>query len=431
MSAEIFGWLRDTTLATSLAALLVLCLRAMFRRAFGARMAHALWLLPPLAVLTVMLPARTTPPPVAMAQAVAVSADAAAQSSAPAMADFDAKPWLAMAWGIGAIACCAASWRRQRRFVHALGELVPHADGTWRTRNSRIGPVAVGVLKSRIVLPLDFEQRHDETARSLILQHERTHIARRDPFANAIAAAMRCVWWFNPLLHLAARGFRFDQELAVDATVLAHRPRMQQAYARALFDAQMQFQSPALACQWSAAHPLKLRISLLEAAAPATARRLAGMFSVALLAGGVSLAAWAAQPATVTAGPQEGDAPDITITLTRGDGSIQRARFPGVVSGQWYSIPGKPGDVEFSIETFGAGPVSIEGHETVLDTASVAIRTRIATPEKSMSTPSILLRRGSTGMIRLGANPAVGPPPPDGASALPPDAWEWTFEISP
>jgi len=44
-----------------------------------------------------------------------------------------------------------------------------------------------------------------------ILAHERIHLARQDARINALAALLRCLCWFNPLIHLGARWLRIDQ----------------------------------------------------------------------------------------------------------------------------------------------------------------------------------------------------------------------------
>lgn len=418
MIAALLDLLLKTTLAASAAILAVLAMRQLFRRLFGARIAYALWLLPPLAVLAVCLPAPRVPsiPVVAQEKVISLIASAEEPGALPIVADSDAKPWLALAWGLGAIVFCLEAWRRQRRFLRSLGTLVQHQDGTWRTGNTRPGPVALGVFNSRVVLPEDFEQRHDAVARGLILQHERTHLARRDPIANAVATAMCCLWWFNPLMHLAVSRFRFDQELAVDATVLSQQPQMRQIYARTLFDAQMQFQSDALACHWGAAHPLMLRIGLLGAAAPSGTQRVAGALCAGLLVCGLSFTAWAAQPASVVPVDDPGsDAPDISIAFTRSDGSVHRMQVPSAISGQWYAISDETTEMEFSIRTFEDGKAEIGGREVAVQGELVAIYLRHGQQGNDMKTPTILTERGSTATIRV--NSGMG-------------MMEWEFAVS-
>src|SRR3546814_10618324 len=73
-------------------------------------------------------------------------------------------------------------------------------------------------------------------------------------------AALRCVYWFNPLLWIAADRFRRDQELACDATVVARHPHARRAYGEAMVKTQLSAMPAPLACHWFGGHPLKERI---------------------------------------------------------------------------------------------------------------------------------------------------------------------------
>ncbi|MFX5602942.1 M56 family metallopeptidase, partial [Acinetobacter baumannii] len=58
----------------------------------------------------------------------------------------------------------------------------------------------------------------------LVLRHEQIHLQRRDVCMNTLFALAQCLFWFNPLIHVAGRCFRLDQELACDALVIRHAP---------------------------------------------------------------------------------------------------------------------------------------------------------------------------------------------------------------
>src|SRR3546814_498383 len=121
----------------------------------------------------------------------------------------------------------------QRRFHRSLGALRVDGNGLLRAGSSTGLPAVVG-LRARIVLPADFDVRYSADERALILAHERTHRARGDVAGNALMAALRCVYWFNPLLWIAADRFRRDQELACDATVVARHPHAPPPSCRAI-----------------------------------------------------------------------------------------------------------------------------------------------------------------------------------------------------
>ena len=56
-----------------------------------------------------------------------------------------------------------------------------------------------------------------------MLSHELVHLQRRDYFFITWALVLKCVYWFNPLIYLAYRLFRLDQELACDQRVITLR----------------------------------------------------------------------------------------------------------------------------------------------------------------------------------------------------------------
>src|SRR5690606_4874806 len=142
-------------------------------------------------------------------------------------------------WMVGALAGAGWLWRAQAVFRRGLGLLLPHGDAL-RAQEVCAGlPATLGLWRPRIVLPADFEERFDPPQRALVLAHERRHIARLDPWSNAAAALLRCLFWFNPLFHLAAARMRHDQELACDADVLAAHPRQRRRYGNALLNAQL------------------------------------------------------------------------------------------------------------------------------------------------------------------------------------------------
>lgn len=273
-------------LAASLAILLVLMLRRPTRAAFGARVAYGLWLLAPLAAAVMLAPARV----VTLAAAQPTTEIVLAGSAAPIAAartppSLDATPWLLGLWAAGALACALWLARAQLQFRRAA-------------RAGVAGPAAIGLLRPRIVLPADFEHRYTSRERQVILAHERTHIVRGDPRINALVAAARCAAWFNPLVHLAARLLRIDQELACDAQVVAAHPAARRAYAEAMLKTQLAARPLPLGCYWpaSGAHPLAERIGLLGRAPPGHLRQAMGIAAIALLALTGAAAAWAARP---------------------------------------------------------------------------------------------------------------------------------------
>lgn len=262
--AEVLAVLAGMNLAAGLAILLVFALRPAVRRTFGPEVAYGLWAIPPAAGLATLLPARV--------------AEGASLAPAP---DAHAAVLLTL-WLTGVV--MAALWLAvlQIRFLR-----LAHA--------GRTGPAVIGVIAPRLVMPRDDGAYSDEE-RALVRAHEREHIARGDPRANALLAAVQCLCWFNPLVHLAASFIRLDQELACDAAVIRRRGVAKPAYARALLKVQMSSSPLPLGARWLArgAHPLELRIASL--AQPPRRDTMAGPILVAAVLAAAVVAAWAGQP---------------------------------------------------------------------------------------------------------------------------------------
>lgn len=294
MTAEFLATLIESTLALSAAALLVLALRRPLRTLFGARVVYALWLLLPVAAVVALLPEPSTTYAMPLITAVPTLQDAAV----PAIDS--PHQWIPQAllvmWTLGALVAAGIDFGRQRRFVQALGALRPRRDGSLESASDVIGPAVVGLWRARIVVPADFDRRFSDDERTLILDHERVHVARHDLLANLVAVTLRSAQWFNPIVHLAFARFRFDQELAADALVLQHRPGAGRPYAEAMLKTQLSPEWSPLGCHWQSAHPLKERILMLKRPLPGIRRVVSGL----VLAGGLSLAfgytAWAVQP---------------------------------------------------------------------------------------------------------------------------------------
>lgn len=309
MAADVLAILLKTNIAAACGIVLALCLRRPARKVFGARIAYALWLIVPLVVGASLLPARTVTLPYVVAPE-SFSQIAAPLPSQAIAATVETGPIVDSAalvalWLTGAAVSLGALAWRQARFLKSLGGVV--REGRFlRAAASGAGPAVVGAILPRIVLPADFETRYDPAEQKMVLAHEVAHLASGDAVVNALIASGRCLFWFNPLVHIAARVLRVDQELACDAAVLSAYPKMRRAYAEALLKTQVAAAPLPLGCYWpaGASNPLKERIAMLKLETPSAARRFAGATSVLALCLGAAAAAWAAQPASVTVAPR-------------------------------------------------------------------------------------------------------------------------------
>lgn len=306
-----------TALSGSAAIVLVLALRAPLRRAFGAGVAYAAWGLVPVAMLAVLLPGDVRPAlPTALAMPqVWVSAPQGAAEIAGALpiAGSGVALWMVALWSLGAATMAVVQWRQQRRYRRSLGRLLPGADGVLYAQHALHGPLVLGAWRPQVVLPMDFAQRYPSAQAQLVLAHERMHVARGDTRHNLVLAALRCAYWFNPLLHWAAARFRFDQELACDAAVLAQHPASRRSYAEAMLQTQLDATAVPIGCHWQAGQTLRQRIGMLQRPTVSGWRRRAGIAVVAMatLCGGG--AAWALQPLPASALAGSRIAPGLAI----------------------------------------------------------------------------------------------------------------------
>lgn len=310
MATELLHALTEAALASSAAVLLVVLLRGVVGRHFGALARYRLWMLVPLAMLAVWVPAPVAPE--ASRTALVVVAGAAAATVpltvASAVPLLRADTLATAAWLIGALALALMLWRQQRRYLAALrpgpAESATLHPGLARWRRASVAgapPALIGALRPWLLLPADFEQRYDPHERELILAHEYQHLRHRDGVVNLLASLLRVLLWFNPLLHFAAARMRFDQELACDAAVMRHHGAQRRRYAFAMLKTQLACASLPIGSHWHATHPLKERVAMLKLPLPSFRTRIIGSTTVACILCAGMAAAWAAQPPRIGA----------------------------------------------------------------------------------------------------------------------------------
>jgi beta-lactamase regulating signal transducer with metallopeptidase domain len=125
-----------------------------------------------------------------------------------------------------------AVWRMERR----AGEL---ADERWTMLTDRLSrrmglgrivrllrgptsavPMTWGAFRPVILLPAEADA-WDEDRRAAVLAHELAHVRRWDALTQWIAHLAVALFWFNPLVWVAARRVREEREHACDDAVLA------------------------------------------------------------------------------------------------------------------------------------------------------------------------------------------------------------------
>ena len=372
MSASALNLLVAASIASTAAILIVALIRKPLRQLSGPQAACWIWLLVPACTVAVFLPMPS--------QAVQIASQIAASTfvlplpspDSTAIAASGAVPLLV--WLAGCLAMAALLAKRPRKFFRSLGDLTRAADGTYPSA-AVTAPVLIGILRPRIVVPVDFDVRYGVRERALMLAHELAHRERGDVLVSAVAAIWLCVFWFNPLLYWAVSRLRFDQELACDAMVLSTLQAGRRRYARTLLKAQLAADSPwriPVSCHWLSAHPLQERIAMLKQPFPGFARRSLGIFLTSALIVASSGLVWACtrEPAGL-----EWSA-DRVVKLPNGDLSL---------SGNVSLAPGRPGaaHVAYSAERIAKidDTVYMEG-AVVISLGQQTLTTDRATVEK-------------------------------------------------
>jgi hypothetical protein len=140
--------------------------------------------------------------------------------------------WIAAARSVRRSRPAPPSWQLE---VNALCE-------RWRmTREVRLGliegvtsPLAVGLRRSTILLP-DVATTWSAERRRAVLLHELAHVRRGDCPTQLVTQAACALYWFNPLVWLAAARLRAERERACDDEVLRTGTRPSE-YAAHLLD---------------------------------------------------------------------------------------------------------------------------------------------------------------------------------------------------
>jgi beta-lactamase regulating signal transducer with metallopeptidase domain len=190
--------------------------------------AYALWLVPALRLIAPPAEwvAQIFATPLPSLPPILVTIEAAGEAAPPSV-DGPGQwvPILLAVWAGGAILFLLVQALAYRRFTAQLSASAHSAGAHWGVpliESAAVeGPLALGLLNRRIVVPADFEDRYSPAERQLALDHERYHHRRGDILANHAALIVLALNWFNPIAWASFRAFRADQELSCDAAIAA------------------------------------------------------------------------------------------------------------------------------------------------------------------------------------------------------------------
>ncbi len=221
--------------------------------------------------------------------------------------------WLGYSWltlYCAGLAAAAARWLQANRRLAALisasqpldrFDLAAHPGFASLNRElpevreieAPIAPMLAGLLHPVLLLPRHLRE-FDPVQQRLVIEHELTHLDRRDPLWVHASFLLQAIQWFNPMVARLGQRMAWAQELGCDRTVLQGRPATQRrAYANALL-AQMRMQAmpghgTALAFGGRVADAVASRIGMIRDGVPAMPHVVANALG------------WAAMPALLAA----------------------------------------------------------------------------------------------------------------------------------
>ncbi|MEM7099258.1 MAG: M56 family metallopeptidase [Pseudomonadota bacterium] len=246
------SWGIQAVFEVSFVIALILGLRPLVRMALGAQAAYLLWALIPVVIFVPELPTLPYQPDFG---ALTGWSNYAELNNISALNTSTATFPLLTAWLSGFIVWSiwkVASYRKLRTYLaqssthlgdpavlRRLPEGLHSFKGELYSTNSPNAPFVTGYTNPKIYLPEDFKERFSETQQTWVLRHEIAHIDRGDLWVLLLAETIRAVFWFNPLVHIALRALRKDQEFACDQYLLGDASREQRIeYGEALLVSQ-------------------------------------------------------------------------------------------------------------------------------------------------------------------------------------------------
>jgi bla regulator protein blaR1 len=125
--------------------------------------------------------------------------------------------WLFTTWGVRRATPAPVPWQLE---VNALRDKLQIAREVRLGTLARDGsPLAAGLFRASILLPATAAGWSSERRRAVLL-HELAHIRRNDCRVQLLAQAACALYWFNPLVWIAAARLRRERERACDDEVL-------------------------------------------------------------------------------------------------------------------------------------------------------------------------------------------------------------------
>lgn len=127
--------------------------------------------------------------------------------------------------------------------------------------HKEMSPAVYGFVKPTIYFPIHVAKQLSVQQIQLIIEHEEQHIKQKHLWLNLLWDVLVCIGWFNPLIYIARKNFRHDQELFCDYLVLnkGNHTRTKD-YGHALLSTVSATHSVSLLCSWKVFNQLEERI---------------------------------------------------------------------------------------------------------------------------------------------------------------------------
>lgn len=302
MTNDFASWALEGLFATAALILLVLLLRKPVAKYFGPNWAYALWAIPAARVILPPFTKAAQPEPLVEFTPVL---QANAQGFVLPVPPTIQEPFLnhaellllALFWFSGAIIFFLWNLGTHHNFTARIGASGKAADDALKTKLKSLtktpirlinstsvqGPLSFGLLKPTIAIPEDFTTRYSPEEQAFALRHEIAHIEGRDLWLNMLALFIRALHWPNPLIHMAVKAFKADQEMACDHRVIrSENGAARKIYGQALLKT-VQNRTTTAVCPLNSTYHLKERLIMLKSRFSKPGHSLLAGLTVAVL----------------------------------------------------------------------------------------------------------------------------------------------------
>jgi beta-lactamase regulating signal transducer with metallopeptidase domain len=221
-------------------------------------------------------------------------------------------------WAVGLIALAAVAWRRWQRSARVLSgaDAAPReVQDAAAALASRLGlrrapvvrfsddidtPLVTGLIRPAVLLPRTAFAALAAAQQQMVLCHELAHVRRADLWFACVPALAERLFFFHPLVHLAAREYAVAREAACDAIVIETLDVAPRDYGRLLLDLGVARAPAGIAvagAAWSLVN-LKRRIAMLQPSNRSVVSRLVAVAAVGLAVAAMIPMRLVAQPAS-------------------------------------------------------------------------------------------------------------------------------------